>query len=221
MRDPSCHRPECSDPPVPERLFYRGPSMYPTLRDRDVLQGHPCECAAPVRGDVIVYPGGESQGLVAHRVIEQVANGYRCIGDNNANADSVSVQPDRVLGRVVAVHRLGKIVPVSGGPLGRVIGCAMRLRGRIDRAMSRVVGPAYRSIARSGLPQCILGRWFPVRVVRFSRDGAEELRLFLGGRWIGGLTPGASRWWIRRPYRLFVDEKSLPQRVPNPRDASE
>jgi hypothetical protein len=39
----------------------------------------------------------------------------------------------------------------------------------------------------------------------------KELQLLMGRRVIGRWLPGMSRWHIRRPFRLFVDEASLPE----------
>jgi hypothetical protein len=33
----------------------------------------------------------------------------------------------------------------------------------------------------------------------------------MGRRVVGRWLPGMTRWYIRRPFRLFVDEESLPE----------
>jgi hypothetical protein len=48
------------------------------------------------------------------------------------------------------------------------------------------------------------------RVITFERDGAREMQLVLGRRIIGRCAPGDAKWKIKRPFRLFVDEKALP-----------
>jgi hypothetical protein len=49
------------------------------------------------------------------------------------------------------------------------------------------------------------------RVISFNRDAGAELQLVMGRRVIGRWLEGKSGWNIRRPYRLFVDEESLPE----------
>jgi hypothetical protein len=48
-------------------------------------------------------------------------------------------------------------------------------------------------------------------VISLNRDAGTELQLVMGRRVIGRWLPGKSGWNIRRPFRLFVDEESLPE----------
>jgi len=45
----------------------------------------------------------------------------------------------------------------------------------------------------------------------FNRSDGVEFQLLMAGHVIGRLIPGKGEWFIRRPFRLFVDEASLPQ----------
>jgi hypothetical protein len=49
------------------------------------------------------------------------------------------------------------------------------------------------------------------KVISFDRAEGTELQLLLGRRVIGRWLPGMTQWLIRRPFRLFVDEGSLPE----------
>ncbi len=87
-------------------------SMAPLIRPGDViLVGSSSESAAP--GDIITFDDG-SGGLVSHRLIEEVDEGYRTKGDANPVADSAIVPRDRVVG----VGQL--LVPYVG--VGRLLG---------------------------------------------------------------------------------------------------
>jgi hypothetical protein len=48
------------------------------------------------------------------------------------------------------------------------------------------------------------------RVVAFERPKGTEYHVLIGPRLIGQLLPG-EQWRIERPFRLFVEEKSLPE----------
>jgi hypothetical protein len=49
------------------------------------------------------------------------------------------------------------------------------------------------------------------RAISLSHTAGTELQLLMGRRAIGRWLPGKSGWNIRRPFRLFVDEESLPE----------
>jgi hypothetical protein len=49
------------------------------------------------------------------------------------------------------------------------------------------------------------------RVISFNREAGTELQLVMGQRVIGRRLEGKTRWHIRRPFRLFVDEEALPE----------
>ena len=87
----------------------------------------------------------------------------------------------------------------------------------IDSTLSSLLRPGYRRLATDGT----FRRWLPdqmkPRVISFNRGEGTELHLFMGRRVIGRWLPGKSGWNIRRPFRLFVDEESLPE---NPGKAS-
>ena len=57
------------------------------------------------------------------------------------------------------------------------------------------------------------------RVLRFDSDKGPQLRLLMRDRIIGHYSHRLQRWQVRFPYRLFVNERSLP--TPHPRESNE
>jgi signal peptidase I len=195
-----------------------GPSMRPTLRAGDALWVVPYDGNRIRRGDVIVFcppPGAEPEvgPHVVHRVVSTEAPGIRTRGDNNRGPDPWVLRVDDVLGRVAAVRKGSKWVRVQGGLWGTAWARTLAVLRGLDRGASRVLHPAYRWLARAG----VLCAWLPQRlrpqVLSFERPGGVERLLLLGGRVIGRRPPAADQWQIRRPFRLFVDESSLPEEV--------
>lgn len=82
------------------RVLVRGPSMVPTLRDRDVVLVRP---DVPVRaGDVVLvrWPSRPEQ-LSIKRVVRSDGSGWHVEGDNSAGStDSRELGPARVFGVV-------------------------------------------------------------------------------------------------------------------------
>ena len=197
-------------------LFYKGPSMNPTLRAPDVLHVEPCPsgCARP--GDVIVYADPNGRGNVVHRVMSVRCDGWVCTqGDGNDFMDAYVVPGSAILGRVTHVTRNGKRHVVYGGPCGRIVGVSARLYRVVSRRLVRSLRPVYASC--SG---CLAFPWLlkrmNFRIIQYSRCGRpSELHLFMGNRCIGRLLPHQTGWRITPPFKLLVDEKTLPHDIPS------
>ncbi len=197
-------------------LFYKGPSMNPTLRVPDVLSLEPCRNGRIRTGDVIVFSAPDGRGNVAHRVVSVCDDGRLLTrGDNNTEVDGYTVSPAAVIGRVTHATRGGKRRVVHGGARGRLVGIGTRLCLGIRRALLCVLRPAYGAFSGLFAFKWLAG-WMNLRVVHYSRPGrTQELHLLRGSRCIGRLLPGQNRWHITAPYRLLVDEPSLPRDFPS------
>jgi signal peptidase len=190
-------------------INYVGPSMNPTLKAGDELYSVGYKGGEIRPGDVILFvpPGGESQ--VVHRVIYIDSKGIRTRGDNNNQIDPWLLSPDQILGRVICAKRGGGRRKVFGGRKGQLIAVTVRAIRVVDSCLSSFLRLAYLRLAETG----ILRRWLPARmktrVISYIRPSGTELQLLMGRRVIGRKRPGQSRWNIRRPFRLFVDEAYL------------
>lgn len=200
----------------PKLITYLGPSMYPTLKPGDLLQFMPYTGRSIRRGDVIVFLSEEEDLKIIHRVVSVDSGGIRTRGDNNSGTDTCILSPDRILGRVISAQKGGRWRRIVGGAAGPWVATAVRIVERADSKASSLLRPFYYRLARTG----IFRRWPPKplkpRVVSFGRPAGAELQLLLGRRMIGRRRPGNARWYIRRPFRLFVDETSLPKRGGRP-----
>jgi signal peptidase I len=193
-------------------MFYAGPSMNPTLRASDILHVVPCADKEIRIGDVIVFTPPEGGSSIVHRVVSKDARGVRTRGDNNACVDPHVLEPHHILGLVVHAQRGDKLRRVHGGAAGRVIGNLMNLRGYIDRKLSGVpAATPHRPNQLRAVGAWFLSRMHP-RIVRFSARGGSELQMLVGRHLIARRPAGEERWVIRRRYRLFIDEATLPIR---------
>lgn len=78
-------------------------SMAPAIDVGDAVVVGPDR--SPTTGDVITFT--DRGQTVTHRVIEQIAGGYRTQGDANGTPDPTPVPPGNVLGRVAATVPFG------------------------------------------------------------------------------------------------------------------
>lgn len=99
------------------RFKAHGFSMYPFIRDRDILTIQSVEAAALKVGDVAFY-GCAGNTLVAHRVLGRRVQASQVVlatrGDAASGPDE-RVQAEQVLGRVVSVRRGRKIIRLDQG----------------------------------------------------------------------------------------------------------
>ena len=202
-------------------ISYTGPSMNPTLKTPDILQVVAYQGKKIHRGDVIVFRPPGSNHMVVHRVISVDAEGVRTRGDHNSNLDPWVLSPDRIVGRVVRAQWGNRRRLIQGGLRGRLSSIRVKTIHIIDSKMSSLLYPIYHRLAQTGL----LRRWLlfrmRTRVLCFERSTGTELQLLLGRRVIGRLPPGRNEWVIWRPFRLFVDETSLPRGEPDHSGSSE
>jgi hypothetical protein len=191
-------------------LFCRGDSMRPLFRPGDRIHFAPCRIEELRRGDVIIFaPPGQKERVV-HRVVSKGPGGIRTKGDANPYWDEGELRQGDIVSRAVSVEREGRVFPVAGGIAGCLLAALIRAFRKSDHLASHVLNPCYRGLARSGLFRVLLPPALRPRVITFERDGAREMQLVLGRRIIGRRPAGAGSWTIRRPFRIFVDEKALP-----------
>jgi len=201
----------------PKSMNYIGSSMNPTLRPGVRLDVRAYQGEKIRRGDVIVFISPEDGSKVVHRVISIDSNGIKTQGDNCNSEDDWVLSREDILGRVVAIQRNNRRRRIFGGPLGRLFAVTVRIIRAIDSPVSYVLRPAYNELAKVGILTRLLPAQMRPRVISLNRDAGTELQLLMGRQVIGRLLPGMTRWHISRPYRLFVDEESLPE---NPGKAS-
>lgn len=122
---------------VPIRMMARGFSMYPLIRDRDVITIHPPAECGPLIGEVaaFIFPGSEK--LIVHRIIGKSGSNYLFKGDNVATPDGYIPSED-ILGIVTRVERKGK--NVSFNPTSQCRFFPGLLDLKIRRFMTKLVG---------------------------------------------------------------------------------
>jgi hypothetical protein len=185
--------------------------MNPILKSGDRLDIIPHYGKEIRRGDVIVFTPPGADYKIIHRVVSVDWDGIRTRGDNCNRIDPWVLSTDQIVGRVISVHRRSRRRRIFGGFWGRVFAGTVRALIALDLGASFLLRPVYDRLARSGILRCWVQTWTKPRVIGFSRSGETELQLLMG-RWvIGRRLPGMAQWYIRRPFRLFVDGDSLPE----------
>ncbi|MGQ9688683.1 MAG: signal peptidase I [Desulfobaccales bacterium] len=97
------------------KIFYLGPSMNPLLKRGDTLLVTPVTLEQLQPGEVIVF-SNQGRGQIVHRVVAIKADGVITKGDNNPTVDERLIAPPEILGRVTAIERQGRLLPVPHRP---------------------------------------------------------------------------------------------------------
>jgi len=96
----------------PFRFEARGTSMYPFIRDGDVVTVAPLAGPDPRPGDVAAFVQPGMSGVQVHRIVKVEAGRYFLKGDNALDADGALAR-DMILGLVVRLERGGRARPVG------------------------------------------------------------------------------------------------------------
>lgn len=186
---------------------HTGFSMKPTLCESDLLEIK-AYIDRPIHiGDVICFlPPAEDQPVV-HRVASVTPVGIRTKGDNASLVDPWVIQPADVIGRVIKATQGKTKRIIYGGTIGRFWSCGLRSLRVLEQCLSFF----YHQLARSGLLRCLVPIQKRIRIVAINKGDRRSFKLLLGNWLIGHYEPGMTQWQIQRPFRLFVDVKSLPR----------
>jgi len=191
-------------------IIYTGPSMNPTLRSGDGLQIIPYNGKKIRSGDVIVFNSPEDGRKITHRVVSINSAGIKTRGDNNKNIDPWLLSSEKIIGRVVYAQRGKRRRTIFGGMIGQSYSVTYRVARKFSSAISPLLRPPYHWLAQAGFIKRWLKIWTKLQILSLKRPAGQELQLLLGPHVIGRLLPGRVQWNIRRPFRLIVDEESLP-----------
>jgi Peptidase S24-like len=133
----------------PFRFEARGESMFPAIRDGDVLTVAPLAGRRPRTGDIVAFVHPETGGLRIHRVVGTAAGRYVLKGDNALGADP-AVGFEAVMGFVVGLERDGR--PRRLGPACLAAAAARLSRSswytRLMRRLRRAWSPAHKGERR-------------------------------------------------------------------------
>jgi hypothetical protein len=99
----------------PFRFKASGFSMYPFIRNQDILTISPLPPGYPRFGNVVAFLHPETGKLVVHRVVGRMGDSYLTKGDNSSELDGL-ISESSILGYVTNVEREGRSISLCLGP---------------------------------------------------------------------------------------------------------
>jgi len=111
---------------LPFRFRAKGASMFPFIRDGDIITVSPLSGSVPCIGDVLAFAHPETGKLLVHRIVGVKGNFFLPKGDNTLDTDGF-VPKEGILGCVTNVERDGKVRLLGFGPERLLIACLSRI----------------------------------------------------------------------------------------------
>lgn len=195
-----------------QSIIYVGSSMYPLLKDLDTLYFVPYGGQTLKSGDVILFKNKKSDKAITitHRIVS--INDVTIItkGDNNLCIDNFLVDTSDIIGLVVQVKRGNKIFRVRNGGVGMLLAKVIHLFLLIKIKILHFISFPYSWVSKSGILQRFVPRKMKQSFIGIQRPGGIEYHFLIGKYLVAKHGPGSSTWTILPPFRLFIDENSLP-----------
>lgn len=156
------------------RFRARGGSMYPFIKDGEVIEIEPCPASEINVGEVVFYRSSRGN-VIAHRVTGRRSEGDRLVllakGDSAPTFDE-PVYADQVLGRVTVIERGQKKLFLNKG-LPRVVGVVWSRLSPYSRIIYPV-GGRVRRLAVSVLKPSVLALQSTTAYRRLGRRSMAE-----------------------------------------------
>jgi len=187
-----------------------GNSMYPTLRDGDILFVD-SQCVVRT-GDIVVYSAVGGRRIV-HRLIGIRKPGLIIQGDNNRLPDSGLIARRQLLGKVRFGFRGRKSFACQSGWCGLLWFGLLQLRIQLGYGLFSAGRSLYRLIADRVYFCRFFGRTEAIGEYVAGMDGA--ILVTVAGR-TAARRNSCGEWRIYFPYRLLFSERELQKKRPFP-----
>ncbi len=191
-------------------LFYTGFSMYPTLRNLDILKISTFGKKELRRGDIIVFKTTDNSKMIVHRVISVTTDGVKTRGDNMMADDRLITLDCDIIGRVESINRKSKDTKIPGGSRGLVNHYLLRFKKGTRTTLFSILLPIIRIVFSRKRLKSILMPDRDLKTFVFQDSRGKTAHLYAGNRLIGYYSSQTQKWQIKSRYRGLIDENNLP-----------
>jgi hypothetical protein len=149
---------------------------------------------------------------LVHRVKAITKDGLITWGDNNLYPDSDLVTADNLVGKVTALERHAKRIPVAGSLIGILRARFLRTwKFHLWLLIVKIGRKPYRWLkARKWIPKL----WHPTFVkLQLSYENGPVVKYIHGGKTIASWWPQKKRFVCRKPYDLVLHLNDLPEDI--------
>jgi signal peptidase I len=192
-------------------FIHRGSSMNPTIKEKDILEVRPYHCNQILVGDVIAFKSSNCDRFIAHRISSITPKGILTKGDNCKSLDPWCLSSESIIGRVTTLWRNGKKRIILGGQAGQL---NARIFKYIEEFKCKIVCqiyPFYYFLTKISILHPIFAHLFNQKFVAFRTSDKTNIIIFWGTKAIGKFDLRLCRWHIKEPFRILIDDTSLPK----------
>lgn len=195
---------------IPSVITYRGTSMYPALRESDILRIYKDSGYIPSRGDVILFEHPENKNPVVHRIIEIEGSRFYTKGDNSHEADPWVLKRSDIKGTVVQIWRNKRTIHIfkNKNYLQRSTTIYQQLLN-LTWPLYMFIRPVYKSAALKGIFYNFLPSRLKPRPVIFTSENIVKLCLFINKTYVARYDTTQKQWFIKPPFRFAVSQECM------------
>lgn len=193
---------------IPKVITYRGTSMYPVLRESDILRIYQSPGYIPSKGDIVLFEHPENSNPVVHRIFEIKGDRIYTKGDNSHKPDPWVLRKADIKGTVTQIWRNRKSISIGKDELQKQRGIYQSLLD-ITWPIYLYLRPLYKSAALKGVFYNLLPGGLKPRPVIFTADNMVTLRLLIKKTYVARYDRSQKKWFIKPPFRLIISQECM------------
>ena len=195
---------------IPQVIKYRGTSMYPVLRESDILRIYRNPEYIPLKGDIILFEHPENKKNIVHRINAIEGDQIYTKGDKIHEPDPWILKQSDIKGTVIQIWRNKKSIQV------------MKIKNYLQGSMPEsqrllnlvwplymYLRPVYKSAALKGILYNLLPGVLKPRPVIFTADNTVKLRLLINKINVARYDWSQKKWFIKPPFRFLISQECM------------
>ena len=195
---------------IPETLTYCGTSMYPFLRESDILRIYSGSEYIPSKGDIILFEHPENKKNIVHRIIGIEGGRIYTKGDSSREQDPWSLKPSEIKGVVAHIWRNNKTIHIlSRGNQKSWPSVKVRSLSNLAWRLYYYLRPLYRTSLVTGLFYNFIPNGIKPRPFIFTSGRVFKLYLLINKTRVARYDRTAKKWIIKPPFRFFINRECM------------
>ncbi len=195
---------------IPLVLTYSGTSMYPALRESDILRIYSDPEYTPSKGDIVLFDHPENKKTIVHRVIKIEGDRIYTKGDSSREQDPWVLNFSEVKGAVDQIWRNKKIIQIlKRGHQHQGLSGVTQILSDLSWRLYNYSRALYRTNLLMGLFYTFLPNKIKPRPFIFTSGRVFRLYLLINKTRVARYDSTAKKWIIKPPFRFFISRECM------------
>lgn len=194
---------------IPLVLTYSGTSMYPKLRESDMLRIYTGSKYLPSKGDIILFEHPDNKNPIVHRIIEIEEDRIYTKGDNSHEPDPWVLTQADIKGTVIQIWRNRKTIHILKDK-------GLQRKKNIHQLLLNIIWPIYlylkpiyKSATLNGIFYNLLPYRLKPRPVIFTSNNNAILYLIFNKINVARYDRSQKKWFIKPPFRFMISRECM------------